>query len=109
MKQLKEEQGCRVKIKNLRVCASCEWIFRYDIEKSFDCPKCNFGSYSATYVYGKYAYNMEKTQKRYIENKIFNYKYDLIRSITDNNLKVKEYLRVNKKIGNKGKFSSFMG
>jgi len=54
---------------NLRVCASCEWIFKrsdgYD-----ECPKCGFAHYGARFVYGDKAYRYAKTQEPYIERKL---------------------------------------
>ncbi len=50
----------------LRVCASCEWVFKGGV----GCPKCHFGSYGAHYVYGNAAYRYAKTQKPWLENKM---------------------------------------
>jgi hypothetical protein len=47
----------------LRVCASCEWVFKLGDSQDCDCPKCGFGSYGARYVYGDKAYTYKKTQK----------------------------------------------
>lgn len=43
----------------LRVCAHCEWIF----EGTTECPKCQFGSYTAHAVYGDACYRFAKSQK----------------------------------------------
>ena len=56
----------------LRVCASCEWIFK---SKDPTCPKCQFGSYGARFVYGNKAYQYAITQKFWKEKKLF--KYDM--------------------------------
>jgi len=56
----------------LRVCASCEWIFKYGDVPS-DCPKCDFGSYGARYVYGDKCYQYAKTQQPWLDKKIANY------------------------------------
>jgi hypothetical protein len=53
----------------LRVCASCEWIFR----NSTSCPKCGFAHYGARHVYGNKCYNFEKTQVPWINRKVDNY------------------------------------
>jgi len=53
----------------LRVCASCEWIFKG--YKS--CPKCGFAHYSALYVYGKKCYTYAKTQQPWLDKKIGTY------------------------------------
>jgi len=50
----------------LRVCASCEFIFRGATE----CPECGFGHYGARYAYGNKAYTYEKTQEPFIEKKV---------------------------------------
>lgn len=57
------------KIAKVRVCASCEWIFR----GCLDCPKCGFGSYGARFVYGPKAYEYEKTQNPWLDKKITAY------------------------------------
>lgn len=51
----------------LRVCASCEWVFRGGVE----CPKCQFCSYGAHYVYGTRAYRYEHTQQPWRDKKLF--------------------------------------
>jgi hypothetical protein len=75
----------------LRVCASCEWIFKGAI----DCPKCGFGSYGARYVYGDKAYDYVKTQIPWIEKKVANYYTELWREVeetNENNIKSKSRL-----------------
>jgi len=49
----------------LRVCASCEWIFR----DSPVCPKCGFSHYGARSVYGNKCYKYEKTQQPWLDRK----------------------------------------
>ena len=61
----------------LRVCASCEWIFNTRVE----CPKCQFGSYGAHYVYGNNAYRYAKTQKPWFDRKMADYAFKLIQEI----------------------------
>lgn len=67
------------KTAKLRVCASCEWIFKGVGE----CPKCQFGSYGARFVYGDKCYRYHKNQKPWMDNKLFKYKMELIREINN--------------------------
>lgn len=64
----------------LRTCASCEWIFKAE-NNDPTCPKCQFGSYGARYVYGDKAYTYAKTQKPWKDKKMFNYEMKLNREI----------------------------
>ena len=66
----------------LRVCASCEWIFK---SKDPTCPKCQFGSYGAYYVYGNSAYRLAISQRYWKERKIHKYSRELDKIINDNN------------------------
>lgn len=61
----------------LRACASCEWIFSGGVE----CPKCQFGSYGAHYVYGNRAYRYAKTQQPWRDKKVERFILDLRREI----------------------------
>lgn len=63
----------------LRVCASCEWIFTGGV----GCPKCQFGSYGAHYVYGNKAYNYQKSQKPWFDRKMADYSVKLFKEICD--------------------------
>lgn len=63
------------KLANLRVCASCEWIFKLSEYKS--CPKCGFAHYGAYYVYGDRCYKFSKTQEPWLNKKVEDYKYKL--------------------------------
>lgn len=65
----------------LRACASCEWIFNDGIE----CPKCQFGSYGAYFVYGNACYRYALTQKPWLDKKLFNYELKLREEITSSN------------------------
>lgn len=47
----------------LRVCASCEWIFRRADAEDGSCPMCGFAHYGARYVYGPDCYKYERTQE----------------------------------------------
>jgi len=64
----------------LRVCASCEWIFK----GNGDCPKCNFATYGARYVCGSKCYRYHKTQEPWIKRKMDEYRWSLQREIDDN-------------------------
>lgn len=61
----------------LRVCASCEWIFTDGVT----CPKCQFGSYGARYVYGNKAYRYVKSQKPWFDRKVADYSVKLLQEI----------------------------
>jgi predicted nucleic acid-binding Zn-ribbon protein len=62
----------------LRVCASCEWVFkRTSKTDSEGCPKCGFGHYGARFVYGDKAYRYLKTQDPWLSKKMNNYLYEL--------------------------------
>ena len=50
----------------LRVCASCEWIFKGETS----CPKCGFASYGARYVYGNACYKYVMTQQPWKDKKV---------------------------------------
>lgn len=63
----------------LRVCASCEWIFT----RGTGCPKCQFGSYGAHYVYGNKAYNYAKSQKPWFDRKMADYSVKLLQEINN--------------------------
>lgn len=55
----------------LRVCANCEWMYKLENKSEIkDCPKCNFGSYSAHYVFGKKAYRLFVTQRPWMDKKL---------------------------------------
>ena len=58
----------------LRVCASCEWVFKIDLSsKAGGCPKCGFAHYGARGVYGGTCYSFAKTQKPWLDRQIFEY------------------------------------
>ena len=63
----------------LRVCASCEWIFK----GNSSCPQCGFMSYSAHYVYGRKAYRYAQTQEPWMEKKIQRYRASLLETIEE--------------------------
>lgn len=58
----------------LRVCASCEWVYKGNAEC---CPQCGFVSYGARYVHGDKAYNYAKTQKPWKNKMMRSYEYKL--------------------------------
>ena len=60
---------------NLRVCMSCEWIYlkedsRNEEGEDCGCPKCNWPSYGARFVYGDKAYRYAITQKPWFDKKM---------------------------------------
>jgi hypothetical protein len=69
-------------ITEYRVCASCEWIFR---DVLTGCPKCDFVTYSAHYVYGKRAYRYVKTQEPYFKKKVSDFACKLLNEIEKTN------------------------
>jgi hypothetical protein len=73
----------------LRVCASCEWIFKLDGPDYQGCPKCQFGHYSARHVYGDNAYRYAKTQKPWYDKKMANYAVKLSLEIKEAQTKQK--------------------
>lgn len=83
----------------LRVCASCEWIFNEGIE----CPKCQFGSYGARYVYGDICYRYAKTQHPWRDKKLTNYMVKLDREISDSKKPNTNLFDINFKVGRKRK------
>ena len=67
----------------LRVCASCEWIFRRSATTAdTGCPKCGFGHYSARFVYGGRAYRYAVSQKPWFDRKMYDYSARLREEIT---------------------------
>ncbi len=60
----------------LRVCASCEWIFRYK-DHGYECPKCQFASYSAYSVYQRNAYRYETSQAPWKKKRLDAYSAEL--------------------------------
>jgi len=64
---------------NLRVCASCEWIFVRGTPPQFPsmpaggCPKCGFAHYGAHHVYGRNAYRYAETQQPWYDRKMSEY------------------------------------
>jgi hypothetical protein len=74
-----------MKTANLRVCASCKWIF--ELKNHKECPKCGFAHYSAYYVYGKKCYKYKLTQEPWIEQKVTNYTIKLYNEIDNYNKK----------------------
>ena len=83
-------------ITKLRCCGSCEWIFKVK-HKNYECPKCEFGSYSAHYVYGNLAYHYAKTQKPWYDKKMAEYSYKLHKVIKINSEQIDEE-RINEEI-----------
>jgi len=66
----------------LRVCASCEWIFKEKRDpETGGCPRCGFAHYGARHVYGDKAYTYAKTQRPWFNRKIADYSADLLQEI----------------------------
>ena len=74
----------------LRVCASCEWIFKQvsraagvygKTQSGYGCPKCQFTSYGARYVYGNKAYRYAETQEPWMDRKLATYTGKLLDEI----------------------------
>ena len=75
----------------LRVCVSCEWIFKSDtVIEWTSCPKCGFGHYGARFVYGKKAYRYAVTQEPWMQRKLDAKKVDLLNEIGKTNPVKKE-------------------
>lgn len=51
----------------LRVCASCEWVFKGGTE----CPKCRWVSYGARFVFGPKCYRYAVSQEPWKQRKLF--------------------------------------
>lgn len=65
------------KMAALRVCASCEWIFK----GGPGCPQCGFGSYGAHFAFGDAAYRYARTQRPWRERKMAAYSMQLDKQI----------------------------
>lgn len=61
---------------NLRVCAWCEYIYKYDITNGV-CPACGMCGYGARFVYGDKCYSYQYTQEPWIKRKIDYYESKL--------------------------------
>lgn len=70
------------KLATLRVCASCEWIFKLPAPDG--CPKCQFGHYGARFVYGNAAYAYARTQTPWFEKKMSAHASALRKEIREN-------------------------
>lgn len=70
-----------MKLATLRVCMSCEWIFK--LPAPGGCPKCQWGHYGARFVYGNRAYRYARTQQPWFDRKIADYSVQLQREIYD--------------------------
>jgi len=57
----------------LRVCASCEWVFKSTEHE--DCPECGFAHYGARYVYGDRAYVYARTQGPWLIKQVASLQY----------------------------------
>lgn len=68
----------------LRICASCEWIFR-TTDHEYTCPKCEWVSYGARFMYGEKCYKYEITQEPWMRKKIKKYEMELLKIISEYN------------------------
>lgn len=78
----------------LRVCMSCEWIYKSD----GSCPLCDWPSYGAHSVYGNQAYEYHKNQTQWKQKKLDQYESELNRFIKENN-DYKEKIKSEKLLG----------
>ena len=79
------------KLAALRVCASCEWIFKLKRPNQIEeCPKCRFGSYGAYYVYGSKCYRFKRDQKPWMDKKLFAFECKLRKEILESVEEVEE-------------------
>lgn len=75
------------RMSKLRVCMACEWVFSISSHtETHGCPMCGWGHYSAHMVYGKAAYTYTKTQKKWLERKMFKYECELRKKIFDSQI-----------------------
>lgn len=89
----------------LRVCASCEWIFK-TVNQDKTCPKCNFVSYGARFVYGDKCYSHAVNQKPWRDRKLQDYNFKLGKEINETNpLKIKRSSNV-KRLANLRRLSN---
>jgi predicted nucleic acid-binding Zn-ribbon protein len=73
----------------LRVCASCEWVFRKTEDTELNgCPKCGFAHYGAHFVYGDAAYRYVDTQKPWLDRKITEYTLKLYKEIDESSIHI---------------------
>lgn len=79
---------------NLRCCCHCEWIYK-GFNKS--CPKCDWPSYSARYVYGNSAYKFAVTQEPWLRKKMDDYHTKLFKEIP---VPIKKVKKLDFKINN---------
>jgi hypothetical protein len=63
---------------NLRCCCHCQWIYT-GLNKG--CPKCEWPSYSARYVFGNKAYKFSVTQEPWLEDRMTDYRMKLLKEI----------------------------
>lgn len=82
----------------LRVCASCEWIFRAEketfqgiLEAWEGCPKCGFSTYPARSVYGDRVYRYAKTQKPWLDKKVMEYTLKLLKETRESQQPIKPF------------------
>lgn len=75
------KEHCAInKTARLRVCASCEWIFKEPNIMDV-CPKCGFAHYGARWVYGNKYYRYAETQQPWIDKKLTDYTHKLLNEV----------------------------
>lgn len=90
----RQPQAKRVRQKHadVRVCASCSWLFRRTEadESTCGCPKCGFAHYGARYVFGPKCYRYEVTQEPWMEKKLADYTMKLHQEIAETCTRARE-------------------
>lgn len=72
------------KTPDLRVCASCEYIFSAKSNRhGTECPICKFASYGARAVYGDKAYSYAKSQFPFMQREIIKAKQQIQQRIAE--------------------------
>ena len=69
----------RQRYARIRVCASCEWVFKS--RPSTPCPKCKFATYGARWVYGPVCYRYLISQTPWKNRKMKDYESKLLDEI----------------------------
>lgn len=78
---------------DLRVCASCKFIFSRKEAGMPKCPMCDFTTYGARYTYGDKAYRYKITQKPFFENLI---SFNTSKAIAEGNALITRYKNQNR-------------
>lgn len=73
---------------NLRICASCRWVFKLTGKVHHEtggCPKCGFAHYGAYWAMGKRVYKYQYTQEPWKQVRMDKYSNELDREIKETN------------------------